>query len=80
MDSKKTVSKKARECLENCDAEIENKEDTFCLVCAESYSNSKPCNTLIQCSTCKGLSHEDYDLITSTSSYKCQNCDSDDAN
>ncbi|XP_069103068.1 uncharacterized protein [Argopecten irradians] len=51
-------------------------DDYFCLVCLESYANSKPNESWIQCINCKLWSHEE--CTDGSSVYICQNCESDD--
>ena len=57
--------------LESSDSD---EEDTFCLMCMEPYSNSKPGEPWIQCRSCLMWAHEkcsDGNLL-----FICENCDS----
>lgn len=53
------------------------KDEYYCLVCAEPYSNSRMGEKWIQCIGCKNWSHAE--CAPSGPSYICQNCDSDDS-
>ena len=54
-------------------------EETYCLVCVEPYSNSRPREKWIQCSECKGWAHIECSSTENTIvSYVCHNCESDD--
>ena len=58
------------------DEDSSNEEESFCLVCMEPFSKSKPREVWIQCRMCKLWAHEgctDKDLF-----YTCPNCNSDD--
>jgi len=57
----------------------DDEDETFCLVRVEPYSNSRPKEVWVQCTSCKMWAHE---LCTSRDSlanmfYVCENCDSD---
>nr|XP_049694743.1 uncharacterized protein LOC126054214 [Helicoverpa armigera] len=56
-----------------------SEEECFCLVCCESYLESIPGEGWMQCSICKGWSHEKcVNPSLSSLTYVCINCDSDD--
>lgn len=66
--------------VEKYDISSSDDEDWYCLICVEPYSNSRPREKWIQCSTCRGWSHEeclgtDGGIILY---YICHNCESDD--
>lgn len=50
-------------------------EDCFCLVCVESFSNSRPNEKWVQCLECKRWAH--VDCTKNELSYVCHNCLSD---
>lgn len=69
-----------RQVLQTSSESSENEEDSlqyFCLVCCDSYSNSRFGEEWIQCQECKNWAHsscrQNQDLLT----YICPNCDSD---
>lgn len=67
--------KKPRKCVELEDDSCDD-DDTFCLVCTEKFSTSKPGEDWIRCTKCHAWAHDkcvDADLY-----FVCQNCDSDD--
>ena len=53
-------------------------DEWYCLVCADTYSNSKSREKWIQCYQCKGWAHEECADIPRSGMYVCGNCDSDD--
>ena len=66
--------------VEKYDISSSDDEDWYCLICVEPYSNSRPREKWIQCSTCRGWSHEeclgtDGGIILY---YICHNCESDE--
>ncbi|XP_029347179.1 uncharacterized protein LOC115034416 [Acyrthosiphon pisum] len=71
----KTVPKKNK----NKIVDSEEEEETFCLVCGDTYSNSKNKETWIQCLKCKLWAHENCtDSTKMTAFYKCDNCEADE--
>lgn len=50
-------------------------EDCFCLVCLETFSNSRPNEEWIQCIECKMWSHAE--CVNDDANYVCHNCESD---
>lgn len=66
----KTVKKKILVSSDNS-----SEEEYFCLVCTESYGNSKPKEKWICCRECKMWSHEA--CTDGSFPYICHNCDSD---
>ena len=52
-----------------------DRQEYFCLVCAEPFSNSKLGEQWIQCHGCKGWSH--LDCVSAGRSYICHICDAD---
>ncbi|XP_059053650.1 uncharacterized protein LOC131847939 [Achroia grisella] len=50
-------------------------EDCFCLVCLETFSNSKRNEQWIQCTQCKMWSH--VECVNDDANYVCHNCESD---
>ena len=53
--------------------------DTFCLVCVEPYTNSRPGEKWIQCTICKMWAHEECISDENQPFHVCQNCSSDDS-
>uniref|UniRef100_A0A2S2NP39 Jerky-like n=1 Tax=Schizaphis graminum TaxID=13262 RepID=A0A2S2NP39_SCHGA len=71
----KTVPKKNKKKI----VDSEEEDETFCLVCGDTYSNSKNKETWIQCLKCKFWAHENCtDLTKMTAFYKCDNCEADE--
>lgn len=50
-------------------------EDCFCLVCLETFSNSRPNEKWIQCMECKMWSHAE--CVKDDAIYVCHNCESE---
>jgi len=50
-------------------------EDCFCLVCLETFGNSRPNEQWIQCIECKMWSH--VECVGDDKNYVCHNCDSE---
>lgn len=48
------------------------KQEWYCLVCMDSYSNSQSREVWVQCCMCKNWAHEK--CISFSQSYVCQNC------
>ncbi|CAG4952523.1 unnamed protein product [Parnassius apollo] len=48
-------------------------EDCFCLVCLETFSNSRPNEQWIQCTKCKMWSHAE--CVNDDANYECHNCE-----
>ena len=72
--TKKQRTQKSK--LVHDDEESSEEEDSLCLVCMDSFSNSKSREVWVQCRVCSKWAHEDCtnkDLF-----YTCHNCDSDD--
>jgi len=57
-------------------SESEEEEETFCLVCAEPFSNSRPGEKWVQCVDCHMWAH--VECTDGSVMYVCQNCDSCD--
>lgn len=57
------------------DSEAEEQE-TFCLICVEPFSNSKPGEHWVQCNSCNMWAHEE--CTDGSLLFVCQNCESDD--
>ena len=76
-DSKKP---KRRLNYSNKTAELDStdEEEYFCLICVEPYSNSRPKESWIQCSTCRKWSHANCLSNPKVTTYVCHNCESDD--
>ena len=55
-----------------------DEDECYCLVCVESFSNSRPNEKWIQCTSCKRWSHEECAGAQGKLTYICHNCDSDD--
>lgn len=68
----KKVAKTKKTVMESSEYE----DETLCLVCAESYSESKPGDDWIQCTKCPGWAHER--CVNPVLFFVCQNCDSDE--
>lgn len=60
------------------DTSSSDDEDWYCLICVEPYSNSRPREKWIQCSTCRVWSHEECSGTDRALYYICHNCESDD--
>ena len=75
--SKKNKEKNLKKVKRKIVEPDEDSEDDeyFCLVCAESYSGSKPGDDWIMCSSCKLWAHEA--CTDAHFPYVCHNCDSD---
>lgn len=71
-DSKKQANRKNTKTLND---DSSSDEETFCLICVESWSNSLPKEKWIQCTQCKMWAHEK--CADSGLFYVCHNCDSD---
>lgn len=54
-----------------------DEEDTFCLICTDSYSNSKDREKWIQCQTYKLWAHDECTNQVLTAFYKCDNGEAD---
>ncbi|CAK1593712.1 unnamed protein product [Parnassius mnemosyne] len=48
-------------------------EDCFCLVCLDTFSNSRPNEQWMQCTKCKMWSHAE--CINDDANYVCHNCE-----
>lgn len=75
---KKTPLRKSSKPRKVAESEDEEDEECFCLVCVESYSNSKHREKWIQCYYCKGWAHVECTGVARSGAYVCQNCESDD--
>ena len=53
-------------------------DDAFCLVCVESFGNSRPRKKWIRCQECQRWAHEACTSVEKSFGYVCKNCDSDD--
>jgi len=86
IDFGKNKSKKRKQKIKKPTKVINNKvssddsdeEETYCLICADLYSNSKQGETWIQCKKCKLWAHEDCTNQMFTAHYTCENCEADD--
>jgi len=70
--AKTTKPKKAKMSKENNYSSDE--DETFCLVCMETFSSSKANEQWIECSKCKFWTHVDCARECKSSFYKCDNC------
>ena len=75
---KRTGNKKKREATKNpSQCQDSSEEDDWpCLICGESYNNSRSREQWIQCSGCKKWAH--FMCTEQTARFMCPNCDSDD--
>lgn len=72
-ETKKRASSKRGS--QEVESDSEGDEETFCLVCLETYSTSKPGQDWIQCISCKNWAHISCGEDSPT--YTCINCQSD---
>ena len=74
----KNTGKRRRGRNQLIEEEDDDEEDERwpCLVCGESYKDSRPGEVWVQCVTCERWSHEA--CTTGDMFYVCHNCDSDD--
>lgn len=76
---KKAIKKKAQKTKNRAtiatNSDDSDDEDCFCLVCVESFSNSRPNEKWVQCLECKRWAH--VDCTKNELSYVCHNCLSD---
>ncbi|KAK9674931.1 hypothetical protein QE152_g40760 [Popillia japonica] len=63
--------------LKNKDKEEDSDgdEDCYCLVCLELYTSSRPGEKWVQCTECKGWSHEE--CTKQNDLYVCHNCETE---
>ncbi len=61
------------------EADTSEDENSLCIICLEPFSNSRPREKWIQCSSCKRWSHEDCADVPLNGLYTCYNCTSDDS-
>lgn len=73
--NRKARNAKKKKCDETDSSDEEN--ETFCLVCCETYANSRPHEKWVQCLGCQNWSHEE--CTSGDLQYYCQNCASDDS-
>lgn len=71
-EKKKKIIPKRRVKIES---ESEEEDDALCLVCLESYANSKPGQDWIQCMSCKKWAH--IECGKDSKIYTCIHCTSD---
>ncbi|XP_060843181.1 uncharacterized protein LOC132923302 [Rhopalosiphum padi] len=69
---KTTKRKKAKMTKEN--NYTSDEDETFCLVCMETFSSSKPNEQWIECSKCKFWTHVDCARECKSPFYRCDNC------
>ena len=75
----KKTKKRVNKSASRCEAYDSDAEETFCLVCVEPYSNSRPGEQWIRCSACERWAHEACINSDGAGLFVCQNCDSDDS-
>lgn len=71
--SKKT-KKRNRAKVSNINSDSSDEEETFCLVCMETFSSSKANEKWIQCNECEFWTHEDCARECKSPFYLCDNC------
>lgn len=76
--NKKKMTVKKKILKENSPLPSSEDEEYFCIICSESYSESKSGEQWIQCSSCKGWAHERCVCFNSNLNFICLNCDSDE--
>lgn len=77
INKRKVVKKSKKKNVKKTQFPSSSEEDDyFCLICAESYEDSRPGEEWIQCTSCRNWAH---DRCTSGASavYVCINCDSE---
>lgn len=75
-NAKKTGNKSAkRKVLQETDEEDD--DECYCLICCDSYSNSRPGEQWIQCTICKKWAHSKCTTDENCTTYTCPNCFSD---
>lgn len=75
--SKKQKLKKPKKVSNKVSSDDSDEKETYCLVCADLYFNSKQGETWIQCKKCKLWAHEDCTNQMFTAHYTCENCEAD---
>lgn len=78
----KRKSEVKRRVLQESDESDNEKDDLewYCLICYDSYSNSKPREKWIECIMCKNWAHLNCLERDDVEVYICPNCNSDDEN
>lgn len=79
-DNKKPVKRNILQEIEDTESEDENDElEWYCIICCDSYSNSKSKKNRIDCVMCKNWNHlkciKDEEHVT----FLCPNCRSDES-
>ena len=66
--------KPKRNIFKPCQLKKSKKQEWFCIICSDSYSNSAPREIWLQCHNCKGWAHEAC-TDAEGSNYICEKCD-----
>lgn len=75
---KEKVKRRVLQERNSSESDAENDLEWYCLICCDSYSNSRPREEWVECVMCKNWAHLqclDKDNVTT---YVCPNCDSDE--